>query len=87
MVEGVGAQVVFSSLPSGVVRDMEWSRKTQALNEWLKGWCSHRNFGFFDHRAVYLAPGLMAVDRSHLSLRGKWILAQELTGRVERALN
>lgn len=33
------------------------------------------------------APGLMAANASHLSQRGKWILAQELAGLVERALN
>ena len=41
----------------------------------------------YRNEAVYYMPGLMAVDRSHLSLRGKRILAQELTGLVERALN
>ena len=80
-------QVIFSSLPSGVVRNTEQSRKTQALNKWLKGWCHHRNFGFFDHGAVYSVPGLMAVDGSRLSLREKQILAQELAELVERALN
>jgi len=44
MVEGVGVQVVFSSLPSGVVKDTEQSKKMQALNKWVKGWCSHRTF-------------------------------------------
>lgn len=29
----------------------------------------------------------MAVDGSHLSQRVKWIIAQELSGLVERALN
>lgn len=38
MVEGVGVQGVFSSLPSGVLRDMERSRETQVLNKSLKGW-------------------------------------------------
>jgi len=52
LVKGVGAQVVFSSLPSGVARDMVRSRKTKALNKWLKGWYRHRNSGFFDHGAV-----------------------------------
>ena len=87
MVEGLGVQVISSSLPSGVVRDTEQSRKTQTLNKWLKVWCHHRNFGFFDHGAVYLAPGLMAVDGSCLSLRGKQILAQDLAELVEKALN
>jgi len=29
----------------------------------------------------------MAAEGSHLSERGKWILAQELAGLTERALN
>jgi len=29
----------------------------------------------------------MAADRHHLSLRGKWILAQELAELIEKALN
>jgi len=36
---------------------------------------------------VYLVPGLMAADESHLSQRGKQILAQELAGLFERVLN
>ena len=36
---------------------------------------------------LYSTPGLMAADRFHLSLRGKRILAQELAGLTERALN
>ena len=41
----------------------------------------------FVREAVYLAPGLMAVDGSCLSLRGKQILAQDLAELVEKALN
>jgi len=66
---------------------MDWSRKNQALNKCLKGWCHHRNFGFFNHGVVYSAPGLIAADVFHLYLRGKWILAQELSGLIERVLN
>ena len=43
-----------------------------------------QEFWLFDHGAVYLAPGLMAVGGSHLSQRGEWILAQELAGLTER---
>lgn len=42
---------------------------------------------FFDCGKVYLAPGLMVADGSHLSQRGKWILAQELPRLIERPLN
>ena len=66
---------------------MEWARKTQVVNKWQRGWCCHRFFGFFDHGVIYLAPGLMAAEGCHLSLRGKWILAQELAGLIERTSN
>ena len=64
---------------------MEWSGKSQALKKWVEGWSRHRNFGFFDHGAVSLAPGLMTADGSHPSLKGKRILAQELAGVIEGA--
>ncbi|KAI6057860.1 ATP synthase subunit epsilon, mitochondrial [Aix galericulata] len=44
------------------------------------------DLGFFDHGALYSAPGLMAADGS-LSFRGKRILGQELAGLIERDLN
>ena len=42
---------------------------------------------FFDHGAIYSAPGMMAADGSSLSLRVKRILAEELAGLIERSLN
>jgi len=69
------------------VRDTEWDRKTQVMEKWLRGWRCHRNFGLFDQGAIYWAPGLMAAGWCHLSLRGKRILAQELAGLIETALN
>ena len=54
--------MIFSCIPSVAVRDMEWARKTQVVNKWQTGWCCHRIFGFFDHGAIYLAPGLMAAE-------------------------
>jgi len=46
-----------------------------------------QEFWFFDHGAIYSAPGMMAAEGSTLSLRGKRILAEELTGLIERSLN
>lgn len=66
---------------------MELARKTQVMNKWLRGWCHHRNSGFFNNRAIYSAPGLMAADESHLSLIGNQILAQEVTKLIERTFN
>lgn len=39
LVQVAGAQVIFYSIPSGAVRDMEWTWKAQAMNNWLRGWC------------------------------------------------
>ena len=87
VVDGAGMQVVFSSIPSVAEKGTERIPKTHLINKWLRGWCKHRNFGFFDHRAIYSAPGMMAADGSSLSLRGKRILAEELAGLIERSLN
>ena len=87
VVDGAGVQVVFSSVPSVAGKGTERIQKTHLLNKWLRGWCKHRNFGFFDHGAIYSAPGMMAADGSSLSLRGKRILAEELAGLIERSLN
>ena len=74
-------------MPSVAAWDTERTKKIHLINTWLNGWCHHRNFGFFNHGAVFLAPVLMAADGSHLSQRGKDLLAQELAGLLERALN
>ena len=90
VVDGAGVQVVFSSVPSVAGKGTERIQKTHLLNKWLRGWCKHRNFVvffFFDHRAIYSAPGMMAAGGSSLSLRGKRILAEELVGLIERSLN
>ena len=71
----------------GRLVDNAMTRKTHRINTWLRGWCKHKNFRFFDHGVVYSAPGLRSADRYHLSQRGKQILAQELAGLVERSLN
>ena len=86
LVEGAGVQVVFSSIPTGEGRGTERTWKARVVNRWLRGWCQHRNFGFFHHGELYSAPGLMAPDGS-LSPRGKRILGQELAGLIESALN
>ena len=79
-------QAVFSSIPTVAGRGTERTRKAHLLNTWLWGLGQRRNLGFFNHGALYSAPGLMAADGS-LSFRGKRILGQELAGLIERALN
>jgi len=87
LVEGSGAQVVFSSIPSAAENSTERGRKTHLINRWLRDWCHQLNFGFFDHGEVYTALGLLVTDRVQLSQRGKRILGHELVGVIERALN
>jgi len=87
LVEGSGAQVVFSSVPSVAGKSTERGRKTHLINRWLRDWCHRWNFGFFHHGEVYMAPGLLTSDGVQLSPRGKRILAHELAGFIERALN
>ena len=87
LVDGAGIQVVFACIPTVAGMDTVMTRKTHLINTWLKGWCKHKNFWFFDHGVVYSAPGLRSANGYHLFQRGKQILAQELAGLVERALN
>ena len=87
LVDNAGIQVVFAGIPTVAGKDNAITRKTHRINTWLRGWCKRKNLGFFDHGAVYSAPGLRSADGYHLSQRGKRILAQELAGLVERSLN
>jgi len=86
LVEGSGAQVVFSSVPSVAGKSTERGRKTHLINRWLTDCCHWWNFGFFDHGEIYTALGLLATDRVYLSPRGKRILAHELAGLIKKAL-
>jgi len=86
-VEGSGAQVVFSSIPSVAGKSTERGRKTHLVNRWLRDWCHQLNFDFFDHGEVYTAPGLLVTDGVQRSQRGKRILDHKLAGLIERALN
>ena len=87
LVEGSGAQVVFSSIPSVAGNSTERGRKTHLVNRWLRDWCCWRNFYCSDRGEVYTAPGLLVRDGVRLSQRGKRILAHELVGLIERVLN
>ena len=87
LVDNAGIQVVFAGIPTVAGKDNAITRKTHCINTWLRGWCKRKNLGFFDHGAVYSAPGMRSADGYHLSQRGKRILAQELAGLVERSLN
>lgn len=80
-------QLLFSSIPSVAGQDTERIKKTHLINKSLRGCCKHRNLGFFDHGAIYPAPGTMSADGTCLSLRGKSALAQELAGLIESSLN
>ena len=87
LVDNAGIQVVFAVIPTVTGEDNAMTRKTHRINTWLRGWCKRKNLGFFDHGAVYSAPGLKSADGYHMSQREKQILAQEMAGLVERPLN
>ena len=87
VVEGTGVQVVITSVPSVAGNDTGMSLKTHLLNKWLRSWCKRRSFVFFDHGAIYSAPGMMAANGSSLSPWGKRVLAKELAGLIDRCLN
>jgi len=78
---------VVSSIPSVAGKSTERDRETHLINRWLRDWCCWWNSGFFDHGEVYMTPGLLATDGVQLSRRGKRILAHEVAGLIERALN
>lgn len=48
---------------------------------------SHQNFRFFGDRKTYLAPGLLTLDRIHLSQREKRVLSRELAGLIDWTLS
>jgi len=73
-------QVVVSYIPSVAGNSTEWGRKTHLVNRWLRDRCHRSNFGFFYHREVYTAPGLLVTDGVQLSQSGKRILAHKLQG-------
>jgi len=88
LVEGTGAQTVFSSIPSVAGKSTESDRKTHLITRSLRDWwCCRWNFRIFDHGEAHMATGLLVTDGVQLSQRGKRILSQELSGLIERALN
>lgn len=88
LVEGSGAQVVFSSVPQVAGNNIERGKKTQLINLRLRDWHCQQNIGvFFDHGDVCNTLSLMATDGVHLSQRGERIITCELSGLIERALN
>ena len=65
MIMESSSQVIFSYiLPS---TDSDRNSRIVSINTWLRGWCHHKNFEFFGYRKPYMAPGLLASDRIHLS--------------------
>ena len=80
LVEGSGAQVVFSSIPSVAGDSTERGRKTHLVNRWLRVWCHRSNFGFFDHGEVHQACWRQ-VELSYLK-GGKEFLATSWRGSL-----
>ena len=67
LIKQLGAQIVFSSIPSVGGMDEGEYRRTQQMNLWLQDWCYSQGFGFFNHGLVYRVPDLLALDGMHLS--------------------
>lgn len=87
LVDGARVQAVCFSIPSVVVSETERSRKNHLIYKSLKGWCDLWNFGSYDHGAVYSVLRLMAADAAHLGHRQKNIIAQDMSGPIDKALN
>ncbi|KFV70255.1 hypothetical protein N307_10010, partial [Dryobates pubescens] len=87
LIDGAGAPMVFCSVPSVAGVYTERNRRNHIINNWHKGWCQQRNFGFFDHGATFTAPHLLGPDGVQLSRKGKRVLALELAGLIKRDLN
>lgn len=47
LLDGVGVQVVFLSIPMVAGRGTERTQKAHLINTWLRGWCQHRIFFTF----------------------------------------
>lgn len=87
LVDGSGAQVMFSfiSLVAGI--NVGRTGKAHQINAYLWDWYHWQDFGGFGHGLVYTTSGLLVTDGVHLSQRRKKILIQELAGLTEGAKN
>lgn len=59
------------------------NRHIYQVNVWLLGWCNQKKY---KHLTKKSTPDILTPEESHLSQRGR-ILAQELAGIVDSALN
>ncbi|KAF7239086.1 Potassium voltage-gated channel subfamily H member 6, partial [Varanus komodoensis] len=81
------AQVAFSSIllvrGFGPGRD----RRVSEVNDWLRVWCQKERFGFLDRGTRFLANGLLARNRLHLTRMGKRSFGDALASFVRKTLN
>ena len=84
--KSIGAQVIFSILPAGRMGAAR-NRCIMNINSWLRGWCCHEGFCFYDKGMFFNDNNLLGRDGNHLSRRGKGIFGSRLINMVWRALN
>ena len=86
-VKNVGAQVIFSSILPVRGKGVSINRRIMHINSWLRGWCRHEGFGFYDSKAFFEDYNMLGRDGIHLSRRGKGIFSNRLANLVRWALN
>ncbi|KAF7237249.1 Sarcosine dehydrogenase, mitochondrial [Varanus komodoensis] len=62
-------------------------RRVAEVNDWLRVWCQKKRFGFHHHGTQFLANGLLARDRLHLTKMGKRSFGDALASFVQKTLN
>ncbi|PKU47453.1 hypothetical protein llap_2276 [Limosa lapponica baueri] len=87
LVKGLGAQIVFYSVPPVLGTDELINKKIRQINAWIHNWCYQQGFGFSDHSLIYRTLDLLANDGKTLSRKGKRVVGQELARLMDRALN
>jgi len=80
--KSIGAQVIFSSILPVGERGSARNRRIMSINSWLRGWCCHEGFGFYDNGTFFDDYNLLERDGTHLSRRGKGIFGSRLANLV-----
>ncbi|GAB0204056.1 hypothetical protein GRJ2_002871200 [Grus japonensis] len=84
-VKNIGAQVIFSSILPVRGKGAARNRHIMHINSWLRSWCHHEGFGFYDN-GTFFDYNLLERDGIHLSRRGKGIFGSRLANLVKQAL-
>lgn len=79
ILKNLRAQAVFFSIFPVMERDFGRITWAQDKNTWLKDWCHHQNFRFYNYGKTFEAQGMMGPDKLHLSQWWKCIFGHKLT--------